>query len=75
MHTWPSGRRAARPWTPSTRRHRETVDAFHAAVLGAGGTDNGAAGVREIYHPGYYGAFVLDPDANNVEAVHHTFPG
>ncbi|MBA3300857.1 MAG: VOC family protein [Thermoleophilaceae bacterium] len=54
---------------------RETVDAFHAAALGAGGTDNGAAGVREIYHPGYYGAFVLDPDANNVEAVHHTFPG
>ena len=52
---------------------RETVDAFHAAALAAGGTDNGAAGVREIYHPGYYGAFVLDPDGNNVEAVHHTF--
>ena len=54
---------------------REAVDAFHAAALAAGGTDNGAAAVRDIYHPGYYGAFVLDPDANNIEAVHHTFPG
>jgi predicted lactoylglutathione lyase len=53
---------------------RETVDAFHAAALAAGGTDNGAEAVREIYHPGYYGAFVLDPDANNIEAVHHTLP-
>ena len=50
---------------------RATVDAFHAAALDAGGTDNGAPGVREIYHPGYYGAFVLDLDANNVEAVCH----
>ena len=55
--------------------NRETVDAFHAAALAAGGADNGAPGVRAIYHPGYYGAFVLDPDANNIEAVHHTFPG
>ncbi len=49
------------------------VDAFHAAALAAGGTDNGAPGLRERYHPGYYGAFALDPDGNNVEAVHHTF--
>jgi hypothetical protein len=45
--------------------------AFHAAALEAGGTDNGGPGVREIYHPSYYGAFVLDPDGNNVEAVCH----
>ncbi len=50
---------------------RETVDAFHEAALAAGGTDNGGPGVREIYHPNYYGAFVLDPDGNNVEAVCH----
>ena len=50
---------------------RATVDAFHAAALEAGGTDNGAPGVREIYHPTYYGAYVLDPDGNNVEAVCH----
>lgn len=50
---------------------RETVDAFHAAALAAGATDNGAPGVREIYHPNYYGAYVLDPDGNNIEAVCH----
>jgi catechol 2,3-dioxygenase-like lactoylglutathione lyase family enzyme len=50
---------------------RATVDAFHAAALEAGGTDNGAPGVREIYHPDYYGAYVLDPDGVNVEAVCH----
>jgi catechol 2,3-dioxygenase-like lactoylglutathione lyase family enzyme len=50
---------------------REQVDAFHAAALEAGATDNGAPGKREIYHPDYYGAYVLDPDANNVEAVCH----
>jgi catechol 2,3-dioxygenase-like lactoylglutathione lyase family enzyme len=50
---------------------RDVVDAFHAAALEAGGTDNGAPGVREIYHPNYYGAYVLDPDGNNVEAVCH----
>ncbi len=49
----------------------ETVDAFHAAALAAGGTDNGAPGVREHYHPTYYAAFALDPDGNNVEAVCH----
>ena len=50
---------------------REVVDAFHAAALAAGAEDNGGPGVREIYHPHYYGAFVLDPDGNNVEAVCH----
>jgi predicted lactoylglutathione lyase len=55
-----------------TAENRETVDAFHAAALEAGGTDNGGPGVRELYHPDYYGAFVLDPDGNNVEAVCHT---
>lgn len=54
-----------------TAESRETVDAFHAAALAAGGTDNGGPGVREIYHPDYYGAFVRDPDGNNVEAVCH----
>jgi catechol 2,3-dioxygenase-like lactoylglutathione lyase family enzyme len=53
---------------------RATVDAFHAAALAAGGRDNGAPGVRERYHPQYYGAFVLDPDGHNVEAVHHGSP-
>ena len=52
-------------------REAEQVDAFHTAALAAGGTDNGAPGLRPIYHPGYYGAFVLDPDGNNVEAVCH----
>jgi catechol 2,3-dioxygenase-like lactoylglutathione lyase family enzyme len=50
---------------------RPAVDAFHAAALSAGGRDNGAPGVREQYHPNYYGAFVLDADGNNVEAVCH----
>jgi catechol 2,3-dioxygenase-like lactoylglutathione lyase family enzyme len=54
---------------------RATVDAFHEAALAAGGRDNGAPGVREIYHPDYYAAFVLDPDGNNIEAVCHAQPG
>jgi catechol 2,3-dioxygenase-like lactoylglutathione lyase family enzyme len=54
-----------------TAKDREMVDAFHAAALAAGGNDNGRPGVREIYHPDYYGAFVLDPDGNNIEAVCH----
>lgn len=49
---------------------REMVDAFHRAALAAGGKDNGAPGERP-YHPGYYAAFVLDPDGNNIEAVYH----
>ena len=49
---------------------RATVDRFHPAALAAGGRDNGAPGERS-YHPGYYAAFVLDPDGNNLEVVHH----
>src|SRR5215204_6191995 len=48
-----------------------TVDAFHAAATGAGYRDEGAPGERPVYHAGYYGAFVLDPDGNNVELVNH----
>jgi catechol 2,3-dioxygenase-like lactoylglutathione lyase family enzyme len=54
-----------------TAQERPVVDAFHAAALKAGGTDNGGPGPRPIYHPDYYGAFVLDPDGNNIEAVCH----
>ena len=50
---------------------RAKVDAFHRAALAAGGTDNGAPGLRPHYHPNYYGAFVRDPDGHNVEAVCH----
>ncbi|WP_242107089.1 VOC family protein [Luteimonas aquatica] len=50
---------------------RAQVDAFHAAALAAGGRDNGAPGLRPHYHPHYYGAFVLDPDGHNIEAVCH----
>jgi len=49
---------------------RATVDRFHEAALASGGRDNGAPGERE-YHPGYYAAYVLDPDGTNVEAVYH----
>lgn len=51
---------------------RAAVDAFHAAALQAGGTDNGAPGLRPHYHASYYAAFVLDPDGHNIEAVCHT---
>lgn len=50
---------------------RAAVEAFHAAALAAGAADNGAPGPRTHYHPTYYGAFVLDPDGNNLEAVCH----
>jgi catechol 2,3-dioxygenase-like lactoylglutathione lyase family enzyme len=52
-------------------REDATVRAFHAAALAAGYEDHGAPGERAIYHPGYYGAFVLDPDGHNVEVVNH----
>jgi len=52
-------------------RDRASVDAFYRAALAAGGRDNGAPGVRAHYHPNYYGAFVLDPDGHNIEAVCH----
>jgi catechol 2,3-dioxygenase-like lactoylglutathione lyase family enzyme len=51
---------------------RAQVDAFYQAALAAGGRDNGAPGIRAQYHPDYYGAFVLDPDGHNIEAVCHT---
>jgi catechol 2,3-dioxygenase-like lactoylglutathione lyase family enzyme len=51
-------------------RDQEAVHRFHEAALAAGGTENGAPGERS-YHPGYYSAYALDPDGNNVEAVYH----
>jgi catechol 2,3-dioxygenase-like lactoylglutathione lyase family enzyme len=50
---------------------RADVDAFYAAAIAAGARDNGPPGVRAHYHPNYYGAFVLDPDGHNIEAVCH----
>ena len=50
---------------------RKTVDDFYAAAIAAGGRDNGKPGLRPHYHPDYYGAFVLDPDGHNIEAVCH----
>ncbi|MGE8680045.1 MAG: VOC family protein [Achromobacter marplatensis] len=63
---------SVRQHTAFAAKNRADVDAFHAAALRAGGTDNGAPGLRDIsdgYPPGYYAAFVLDPDGNNMEAV------
>jgi catechol 2,3-dioxygenase-like lactoylglutathione lyase family enzyme len=51
-------------------KDRAAVDAFHKAGLAAGATDNGAPGIR-AYHPGHYAVFLIDPDGNNIEAVHH----
>jgi catechol 2,3-dioxygenase-like lactoylglutathione lyase family enzyme len=53
---------------------RAHIDAFHAAGLSAGGTDNGPAGLRPDYHPHYYAAFILDPEGNNIEVVCHDDP-
>ncbi|MET0671089.1 MAG: VOC family protein [Xanthobacteraceae bacterium] len=55
-------------------KDRASVDAFHREALAASGKDNGAPGLRPQYHPNYYGAFVLDPDGHNIEAVCH-MPG
>ena len=52
-------------------KDRATVDAFYKAAMAAGAKDNGPPGVRAHYHPNYYGAFVLDPDGHNIEAVCH----
>lgn len=52
-------------------KDRATVDAFYKAAIAAGGSDNGAPGIRPHYHPNYYGAFVRDPDGHNIEAVCH----
>ena len=54
-----------------TARSRAEVDAFYKAAMAAGGRDNGAPGLRPHYHANYYGAFVFDPDGNNIEAVCH----
>jgi catechol 2,3-dioxygenase-like lactoylglutathione lyase family enzyme len=66
------------PGTPTENVHiafplaeNATVDAFHAALVGAGYRDNGPPGERAVYHAGYYGGFVLDPDGNNIEVVNH----
>jgi len=53
---------------------RSQVDAFYQAAIAAGGRDNGAPGLRPHYHANYYGAFVLDPDGHNIEAVCHDEP-
>ncbi len=53
-------------------RNRAEVSAFHAAALAAGAKDNGAPGLRPHYHPNYYGAFAIDPDGHNIEAVCHS---
>ncbi len=57
-----------------TARNRAEVDAFYEAAMAAGGRDNGKPGLRPHYHPDYYGAFVFDPDGNNIEAVCHDAP-
>jgi len=54
-----------------TAKDRPTVDAFYQAALAAGAKDNGPPGLRPHYHANYYGAFVLDPDGHNIEAVCH----
>jgi catechol 2,3-dioxygenase-like lactoylglutathione lyase family enzyme len=74
---WLSGATAGRPVNHPPLHvafrvaSRALVDAFHRAALAAGGTDNGAPGLRPLYHSDYYGAFVLDPDGHNIEAVCH----
>ena len=62
---------AARMHVAFAAQTRAEVDAFHRAAIAAGGKDNGAPGLRPHYHPNYYGAFVLDPDGHNIEAVCH----
>jgi catechol 2,3-dioxygenase-like lactoylglutathione lyase family enzyme len=61
---------SVRQHTAFVARNRAEVDAFYKAAMAAGGTDNGAPGLRDHYRPNYYAAFVLDPDGNNMEAVY-----
>ena len=70
---WVAGGGPSRPPTHIAFRvaDRATVDAFYKTALAAGGRDNGAPGLRPHYHANYYGAFVLDPDGHNIEAVCH----
>jgi catechol 2,3-dioxygenase-like lactoylglutathione lyase family enzyme len=65
------GRTSPRVHIAFVAESRAAVDRFFEAALAAGGVDNGAPGVRAHYHPDYYGAFVLDPDGHNIEAVCH----
>jgi catechol 2,3-dioxygenase-like lactoylglutathione lyase family enzyme len=65
------GRPAGRAHIAFASESREAVDAFHAAALESGGRDNGAPGIRAEYSDSYYAAYVLDPNGNNIEAVHH----
>ncbi len=67
----PEAARTERVHVAFTASDRPTVDAFYRAAMGAGGRDNGGPGLRPQYHADYYGAFVLDPDGNNIEAVCH----
>jgi catechol 2,3-dioxygenase-like lactoylglutathione lyase family enzyme len=73
---WISGGTANKPPIHVALRvdSRAKVDGFYEAAIKAGGRDNGGPGVRPHYHPNYYGAFVLDPDGHNVEAVCHEAP-
>jgi catechol 2,3-dioxygenase-like lactoylglutathione lyase family enzyme len=64
------GERTGRAHLAFQAKDRATVDRFHAVAIAAGGRDHGKPGERP-YHPGYYAAFVLDPDGNNIEVVHH----
>jgi len=70
---WLSGgaKTAPRLHVAFVAENRTAVHAFYEAALAAGGTDNGGPGLRVEYHPSYYGAFVLDPDGHNIEAVCH----
>ena len=73
---WISGGKPTAPVHVALRAaNRAQVDAFYQAAMSAGGRDNGPPGLRRHYHPNYYGAFVLDPDGHNIEAVCHDPPG
>jgi predicted lactoylglutathione lyase len=67
----PDGEKAAHLHLAFTAENRAQVDDFHRAALAAGGTDNGAPGLRPRYHANYYAAFVIGPDGHNVEMVCH----
>jgi catechol 2,3-dioxygenase-like lactoylglutathione lyase family enzyme len=70
---WISGRDAVQSGAhiAFAAKDRDTVERFYEAAIRAGGRDNGGPGIREHYHPNYFGAFVLDPDGHNIEAVCH----
>ena len=68
---WIGPGKAARAHIAFVAETRRDVDSFYKMALAAGARDNGAPGLRPHYHPDYYGAFVLDPDGHNIEAVCH----